>query len=680
MNPVPVVTTIEHKCKRCYSCVRNCPAKAIKVENGQAKVMAERCIACGYCVRVCSQNAKKIRDDLTPTLEFLNQDTPVVAILAPSFPAAFPDNNPDTIIAALAKAGFSKIFPVALGADIVSYEYQLLYQSQIMPVIISSPCPAIVNYIEKYDPALTLCLAPIVSPMIATGRFLKQAMGESIRIVFIGPCIAKKKEMTDKNVSGVIDAVLTFEEVKKMFEYKHIEPEKLSSRDFDGPDVNWGRLFPVSGGLLKSADLQFDIMDNDVIITEGRDRVMEILQKSSNGEIEAKFLDLLFCEGCINGPKIDSPLSVFVKKDKIVNYIKTRENKKSFKNFTYPIDCKRRFSNDYQQMPAPTQKEIQNILYFTGKRTSNDELNCGACGYNSCREKAIAVFQGLAEAEMCLPFLVEKLETIQRKLETNNKELNSSIEALKRTQEQLVQSEKMASVGQLAAGVAHELNNPLGGIMVFANLLLEQKDQNDPDRSDLARIIHEAERCKAIIYGLLDFSRQSHLQAAIVNLNKIILSTLDLVKHQSLFQKIDIKIELEPTIGQIFADVGLLQQIFLNIIFNAAEAMEGEGCFLVSSCMSNDHKYVIAEFSDTGPGMSNDIVKRIFDPFFTTKPPGQGTGLGLSMCYSIIKRHKGEIKVSSKVGEGTTITIQLPNSIEIEKDITELYPHKIYSL
>jgi len=668
---LPVVTTIETKCKRCYSCIRNCPAKAIKVEKGQAKVITERCIACGYCVRVCPQNAKKIRDAIDPTLELLSSENQVYAVLAPSFPAAFTESDPGKIITAIRKLGFNRVYDVAFGADLISVKYKQLLESNIMPFIISSPCPAVVNYIEKYYPFLTMCLAPIVSPMIAIGRYIKEYINRDAFIVFIGPCIAKKKEMGDPKVAGVIEQVLTFDELKKLFAKKNIQPDKELPGEFDGPKAHRGKLFPVSSGLLKSADLNYDITDNDIIVTEGRDRVLEILQKASEGQIEAKFLDLLFCEGCINGPKIDNNLSVFVKKDKVINYYNSRVkeakrlNRKDY-DFTR-LDLGRKFSDEYNNEKIPDEKEIKRILRLTGKVKPEDELNCGACGYMSCREKAIAVYQGLAEAEMCLPYMLDKLEKMQNELQKSNLELKQSLDTLKKTQQQLIQAERLASIGELAAGVAHELNNPLGGVLIFSSLLLERKNISDPEYRDLKKIIEETERCRKIVLGLLDFSRQSRLQAAITDVNKILISTLSLIEQQVIFQNIKIIKNLNPNVDKVFVDVGQIQQIFLNIIFNAAEAMDGRGTLIVKTGFSPDKKYVLAGFKDTGPGIATEMLDKIFDPFFTTKPPGKGTGLGLSISYGIIKKHKGDILVESTVGKGTKFTIKLPTAL-IMKD------------
>ncbi len=678
---VPIVTTIEARCKMCYSCVRRCPANAIRVENGQATVMPERCIACGYCVKVCSQNAKRIRDGLENTQAILQGQDPAVTILAPSFPAAFVDVKPLQVVTGLRRVGFSHVYEVALGADMVGAEYARIARTSVMPIIISSPCPAVVNYIEKYYPELLLTLAPVVSPMIAIGRYIKQFVATNARIVFIGPCIAKKREREDPKVGDVIDEVLTFQELNRFFSEKNIILSELEETAFDGPEAGIGRSFALSGGLLETAGMPAGTLQNDKIITEGRDRVVDAIKKVAEGKIEARFLDLLFCEGCINGPQMLHDLSVFVRKDHVIHFFNHRsaqadpEQMQAWYENTKKVNLRREFTPEDLTLPIPDEKEIRNILSRIGIETVEDELNCGACGYPSCRDKAVAVYQGIAEVEMCLPYMVTKLKNIQKELVKSNEELRKSLEVLKKTQAQLLQSEKMASVGQLAAGVAHELNNPLGGILIYANLMLEKMPKGSREAEDLERIMKETERCRRIVRGLLDFSRQTHIEAAIVDINQILQSTLALVTQQALFHNIKVTQNLDETLPKVFVDVGQMQQVFLNIILNAVEAMEGKGELTITSKLDEDEEHVLLTIRDTGPGIPTEVINKIFEPFFTTKPQGKGTGLGLAIAYGIVQRHKGEIIVESRVNQGTAFTVRLPiaKSVEMAPSLAQGY-------
>ncbi|MBD3385731.1 4Fe-4S dicluster domain-containing protein [candidate division KSB1 bacterium] len=664
-----IVKTIETKCKRCYSCIRNCPVKAIRVENEQAHVIAERCIACGYCVKVCPQNAKQIKDGVEQTEAFLGAPVKTIALLAPSFPAAF-SAKPLQIIAGLIELGFSEVHEVAFGADLVANAYKLYLQKQ-KNLVISSPCPAVVNYIEKYHPELMSYLAPIVSPMVALGRAIREKYDPKAKLVFIGPCIAKKHEKDDPDTGLVIDEVLTFEELDTLFQRRHIVLSKLKEKFPTGPIADVGRIFPVSGGLLRTGEMQGDLLENDIVITEGQDRVREILSEVTDHHISAKFLDLLFCKGCINGPKMVNELTMFARKEKIVNYLhiikKDLDHQKAAADHARydKTNLQRSFSDRALSAAEPTERDIEKILHRIGKFSPEDELNCGACGYGTCREKAVAVFQGLAEAEMCLPYMIDKLENIKAELLHSNEELSDSLLQLSKTQDQLIQAEKLASLGQLAAGVAHELNNPLGGILLYSSLLLEKMDKNHGYFQDISQIRDETERCRKIVQGLLDFARQTRIKVAMVDLNNIIKSTLSLVVHQSMFHHIEIIKDLDPSISKVYADVGQMQQVFLNIILNAVEAMKGKGTLTLTT--KNRQGEVFASIRDSGPGMTADVIKKIFDPFFTTRPQGKGTGLGLAIAYGIVQKHRGKIQVKSQPEKGAEFQIVLPGAEEYDR-------------
>ncbi|MDZ7270771.1 MAG: cache domain-containing protein [candidate division KSB1 bacterium] len=228
-----------------------------------------------------------------------------------------------------------------------------------------------------------------------------------------------------------------------------------------------------------------------------------------------------------------------------------------------------------------------------------------------------------------------------------------------RAQQTIMQSERLATVGQLAAGVAHELNNPLGGILLYANLLLEKAKDGDPIKEDLQVIVRETERCRRIVRGLLDFSRQTKLEMTLTDLNRIINTTLDLVVTQAIFKGITVTRNLSPLLPKVMVDVGQMQQVFINIIMNAAEAMAGNGSLEVTTSVQ-DNSYVVTSIRDTGPGIPEEIRSKIFDPFFTTKPLGKGTGLGLSIAFGIVRKHNGVIEVETEVGKGTTFHIKLP--------------------
>ncbi|MDZ7373436.1 MAG: ATP-binding protein [candidate division KSB1 bacterium] len=654
-----VVQTIPDRCKRCYSCVRTCPAKAIKIVGGQAHVMPERCIGCGSCIRACGQNAKRVASGLEKTEELLDSGEPVVAILAPSFPAAFPGIPYPKIVGAIKQIGFRYVVEVALGADLISREYTRLAQSRSMPLIITTPCPAIVSYVEKYRPGLLLFLAPIVSPMIATARVVKWKLWPNAKVVFIGPCIGKKREKDDPKVAGVVDEVLTYREFKELLARRGGAFETAPEAEFDGPSAYIGRIFPVSGGLLKTAALRGDILDNDIIVTEGRERALEILKSVEQGRVEARFLDILFCEGCINGPVMDNDLSVFIRKDIVANYVRSRlatqsreEVERQWESLA-DVSLRREFTKEDLSLPTPTEEDIRRILASIGKYGPEDELNCGACGYSSCREKAAAVFQGLAEVEMCLPYLIERLERMNQEL--------------LQAQERMIRAARLASMGELAAGVAHEINNPLTGVLTYIKVMERRLASEEVPRGDLAKLRqyldtmeHEIVRCSEIVKNLLEFARPTKPTIEPVAVPELFSKALALVKHQIELQNIRIVEEYPEDLPRIEVDFKQFQQVLLNLIINSAQAMPNGGTLILKAEAVDSGEYVDLIVEDTGCGIRKEDLPRIFDPFFTTKLDKKGTGLGLSMVYSIVQRHGGSIDVQSEVGVGTKFTIRVP--------------------
>ncbi|MCX6167969.1 MAG: ATP-binding protein [Ignavibacteriales bacterium] len=653
-----IVSTIGQRCKRCYSCIRECPARAIRVVDGQAVVIEERCIVCGHCVKVCSQNAKKILNDIDKVLTEIIPNGKAVAILAPSFPSSFPLNY-SKVASGLKRIGFHSVMEAAFGADLVSDLYTKYFDHTDDRTIISSPCPAVYNLIEKYYPEIVPNLAKVVSPMIAMGRYIKKNFGNETKIVFIGPCVAKKSEYIDDEVIGVIDAVLTFKELKEIFETLHIDISELMETELDAPHAYMGKSFPLTGGLLKTANISSDILHKEIIVVEGKNRVVEIMDEIQNGNLKSKFIDILFCEGCINGPAIDSDLNYYSRREKVIGFINDNINafdKNVWKSNLYnsrEIDLTREFHSKSQRRPMPSEEDIKAILTSTNKFSKTDELNCGSCGYPTCREYAIAIAKDLAEEDMCLPFLIDKLEL--------------AYQELKETQVQLHSAEKLASIGQLAAGVAHEINNPLGSIMLYASMLRRKIDKNAGDQQssdDLRLIMDEATRCKNIVSNLLNFARQGKIKISTVDLAEMISTIIKTLKANPDYFKISFSLNELSDELKIEGDADQLKQVFLNLIVNACEAIESSPIKLVTVNVLNSNENVIVDIIDTGCGIPEENLNKIFTPFFTTKKIGKGTGLGLAITYGIIKMHNGDIKVKSVDGKGTTFTIRLPKKLQ----------------
>ena len=657
------------KCRRCSYCVQHCPAKAIKHEKDAIRIISDRCVLCGSCITACPQQAMSFASGLSMVKQALSSGAKIVACVDPAFPAVFDVKNPMQIVTALRKLGFTEVWEGAFGAELVSQAYMKLLEHNTGGPLISSFCPVIVSYIQKYLPQLIPNLAPIVSPMIAIGKVVRQNKGDDWKIVYIAPCLAHMREMSDPEVAGAVDYVISFNDLQQMLSEGKIEQNKLEAGEFDGPHPHLARIISVIGGLNRSTGGTFDVLDNEVSVAYGRRQVMGLLNQLATGYIQTGFLDLVYCNGCIDGPFIDRELSVLGRRQIVARYARSEMAKQDLSAFNRELDaCRgidihREFYNKEEKLSVPTEAEIRSILKKIDKLPPDNNLDCRACGYATCRDKAIAVAQGIAEAEYCLPYLLEESKRIYQQLEKSHRELQKSHQELEQAQYQLIRTEKLAALGQLAAGVAHEINNPLGTITIYAHILLKGMEADDPRREDLMLIISEASRTKDIVQGLLSFARETKLKPGDTNINELLEDTLGLLVNQSLFQNIKIKKVFYQDLPTIFADATQLKQVFLNIILNAAQAMEGKGEIAVTTW--KDKGDIKIKIHDTGPGIPPEHVGKLFNPFFTTKE--KGTGLGLAISYGIIERHSGKIDVETELGKGSTFTISLPMEGEEKK-------------
>jgi signal transduction histidine kinase/NAD-dependent dihydropyrimidine dehydrogenase PreA subunit len=655
-----LVTTLAERCRICFTCVRECPAKAIRIANGQAEVIAERCIGCGNCIRVCSQKAKKIFDSKLKVCELLKSGCKTAAILAPSFPAEFIEIGWKKLVGMIRKLGFNYVNEVGFGADLVADRYHKLLDEKGPDCrFIATSCPAIIAYVERYHPDLVENLAPIVSPMVATAKILRSIYGKDLKVVFIGPCIAKKGEIASVNMVSEIEESLTFIELREMLEAESIIADNVQDSEFDEPLAGVGAIFPISRGLFQTAGIEENLINGQIAAVEGGNSFVDAFKEFESGDMNVRLLEVLACNGCIMGPGVSNKKPLFNRRASISSYVqekiknfdrkKWEKHKLRFEN----LDLSRKFAAYDQRIKITTQDELERILKRMGKFTAEDELNCGACGYNTCREHAIAIWKGLAESEMCLPYAIEQLHKTVDDLANSNNQLAN-------TQEALMQSEKLASMGQLAAGVAHEINNPLGVVLMYAHILLDKYHDDASLKSDLHLIADQADRCKKIVGGLLNFARKNKANLQPTHLYELVKKSIQAVPNEK-----DIEIRVENYLNDDTAelDSDQMSQVISNLIANAIGATSKAN--IITIRLNGNGRKVSIKVIDSGVGIPKENISKLFEPFFTTKQSGDGTGLGLAVAYGIVKMHRGDIEVESnadpeKGPTGTTFTVILP--------------------
>jgi len=404
MNQIdPVIFTDKAKCEDCYRCLRNCTVKAIKIKDGQAFVEENRCILCGKCIEQCPQNAKTVRNDIDKMLDILDGKSNIAVSIAPSYLGFFKKWQVRRIPSILRSMGFDYISETVAAAPEVSKKSIEINKKNNNKNMTTS-CPVFVNYIEKYYPNLVDSLINVKSPMLLHGTYLGKKLGKNYKIIFIGPCIAKKKE-AEKDKENNIDLVLTFDELNNYFEETNIKFNNFEESDFDEKGSKNSIFYPLSGGALKAVDINPDLISNEYIYINGENEISDIV-KSDN--ISNYLIEPLFChQGCIDGPGAFSfNETIYDRKLKIIELLnKDKSRKKDFDLKLDDSDFYKNFENCNVNNDNITEDQIREVLARTGKENKEDQLNCGACGYNSCREKAIAVVRGLAEDQMCIPYM-----------------------------------------------------------------------------------------------------------------------------------------------------------------------------------------------------------------------------------------------------------------------------------
>lgn len=399
------------RCKDCYKCLRECPVKSIRFENRQARIIENRCILCGKCTLVCPQNAKKVHSEADDVKALINSGEKVIASVAPSFISSFKTDDFASMRNALKKLGFYDADETSIGAKAVTEKYKKLLDTGDFKNFITSACPAVNRMIQLYYPDALKYLAPVDTPMIAHAKILKREHPDC-KVVFIGPCIAKKREAHE---SGIVDGVLTFEDLAAMLREKGIIIASASGND-GGDDINKAKYYPISRGIIKS----FESLAKgyEYVAVDGTTKCKEVLENIEN--LSGMFLELNSCDyACVNGPcsLIKNGGAVEANAD-IRRY--AVKGTSEVRGIPDDIDFSFEYKRIEPSIKTVGEREIAEILAKTGKTKPEDELNCGACGYSTCREKAWAVANGFADIEMCVPYMRERAESMSYEIIQNS--------------------------------------------------------------------------------------------------------------------------------------------------------------------------------------------------------------------------------------------------------------------
>lgn len=409
----------EANCKNCYKCIRNCPVKSIAFKDEQMNIMSDECIYCGACLLTCPQNAKYICSDLPKIKQALRDKEKLYVSLAPSYIAAFPDTGILKISAALKKLGFTQVEETAIGAEQVTGEYEKKIREHKMKNIITTACPSVNLLVEKYYPKLIPQLAPVVTPLVAHARMIKQIYGIRAKVVFIGPCISKKYEAQDPDNAHTIFAELTFDELKQWLREENLT---FSGSGKGGRTLKntLFRYYPAPGGIINNLHPE-ERKAYECLSVDGVDRCIEILDNIARDNLTGYFLELNACSGgCLGGPVLKMMQTSFLKSKKaLLKNVKRLNEAPPALTVGVQVQFEKKFRNRCAKKTRIDEEQIKKILALTGKVTADEELNCGFCGYNSCREKAIAVLQNKADIRMCVPYMRELAESMSNAVVEN---------------------------------------------------------------------------------------------------------------------------------------------------------------------------------------------------------------------------------------------------------------------
>lgn len=533
----PLVEIVEVKCKVCYACVKACPVNAIQVRQDRIApfIIPERCIGCGSCIAACHPDAIKYYDSTKETKLLLKGKTSVAALVDPAIAGEFPDiTDYRKFVQMIRSLGFKFVCEVSFGVDLIAREYSKLFSDFRGKYYIMSNCPVVISYIEKYQPELIPNLAPLVSPAVATARVVRKRYGPELKTVYIGPLIASKNRSELSEGDGKIDSSLTFIELRQLFQDSGIDEKQVEFSEFDPPLGYTGSLFPIANGILQAAGLDEDLLKGSITTVEGVAEMKESLREFQDSiEIINSHFNIFYNE-FLMGPGTSKNGKKYIRRASVKAYAKKR-----LKNFNLPewkkaikeygdLDFSRKFENDDQRLPSPSEEKIDEIMRELKVNPKEADLGCGICGYSSCKEFAIAIAKGLAIPEMCNRYTSRNRQDYIQSLKISNEKLAQAEKALR-------ESELISKKEKEAAKEASEITSAMLQKLPSGIVILDNKLKILQANSTFIEILgEEAREINEIIPGLTGADLKTLLPYNFYNLFSYVLANSENIQNRDI--------------------------------------------------------------------------------------------------------------------------------------------------
>lgn len=607
------IIEIDHsRCTRSYACIRHCPVKAIstRTADGMPVVNHDRCIGCGSCVSVCGSSAVRYQSAVEDTITLLESGNKVAAIVDPTISGEFPDiTDYRKFVEMIRTLGFRYVNEVSFGVDLVARKYRELFENFKGKYYLTANCPSLVSYVEKYFPELTANLAPIVNPMTAMAKVVRKAYGNDLKVVFIGPCLSAKHEALLFEGDGKVDAVLTFQGLRKMFDHFGIKESKVEYSEFDPPIGNLGSLYPLSNGILYAAGISEDLLSGKVITTDGKENMLQAVDEFNRStEQIKKHFNIFYDEGCLMGPGTTDKSFKFLRRSLVVDYANKRlkdfdQDQWDREMETYSrLDLSRTFARDDQRLPVPDNERVEEILKSLGK-SLHQEASCNACGFRSCNDFAISVSQGLTRPEMCLTYSLKNKQDYIKTLKNNN-------DRLKKQQEKLIESEKELRAENQKIKLASETTSALLKNLPSAAVIVDEKLRVVESNESFVKVLGEdAQLINEVVPGLVGADLKTLLPYQIYNLFTYVLENdenvigKDVAYGDGLFNVSLYSLKPNKIVGGVFRDMYVAEVRQEEVINRVTEVID-ENLKMVQNIA-----FLLGEGASNTEKMLNSIIE-----------------------------------------------------------------------